>query len=135
MPDLLVNIDVDDLARAVAFYCDGLGLTAGRRFGDGAAEILGASAPIYLLRKEAGSAAFAAGDRRRAYERHWTPVHLDFVVPDIRGALERARAAGARVESGVRTEEWGRIALLSDPFGNGFCLIEFSARGYDAIAS
>jgi predicted enzyme related to lactoylglutathione lyase len=61
-------------------------------------------------------------------------VHLDFVVPDLHTALERACAAGARLEHDVRTEKWGRIALLSDPFGNGFCLIEFSGRGYDEIA-
>jgi hypothetical protein len=24
--------------------------------------------------------------------------------------------------------------MLADPFGNGFCLIEFNARGYDALA-
>jgi hypothetical protein len=24
--------------------------------------------------------------------------------------------------------------MFSDPFGNGFCLIEFTGRGYDAIA-
>jgi hypothetical protein len=36
-------------------------------------------------------------------------VHLDFVVEDLETAL-------------------------ADPFGNGFCLVEFSERGYDAIA-
>jgi predicted enzyme related to lactoylglutathione lyase len=60
-------------------------------------------------------------------------VHLDFVVPDIATALEKARAAGARVESDVRVEKWGKIVLLADPFGNGFCLIEFLGRGYDEI--
>jgi len=25
-------------------------------------------------------------------------------------------------------------SLLADPFGNGFCLLEFVGRGYDAIA-
>jgi len=24
--------------------------------------------------------------------------------------------------------------LLADPFGNGFCLIQFTGRGYDEIA-
>jgi predicted enzyme related to lactoylglutathione lyase len=35
----------------------------------------------------------------------------------------------------VRTHVWGRIAVLSDPFGNGFCLIQFLNRGYDEIAT
>jgi len=29
---------------------------------------------------------------------------------------------------------WGRIAVLADTSGKGFCLLEFSERGYDAIA-
>ena len=134
MADLLVNIDVDDLKKAVAFYRDAFGLDLGRRLGEGAVEMLGAGAPIYLLQKPAGSAAVLDAAAKRSYTRHWTPVHLDFVVPDLPAALERARTAGAQVERGMRTETWGHIALLSDPFGNGFCLIEFVGRGYDEIA-
>ncbi len=129
---LLVNIDVDDLDTAVAFYRDALDLKVARRFGGGGAEMVGSSAPIYLLQKKPGTAAFKDGPARD-YGRHWTPVHLDFVVPDIATAIEKARAAGARVESDVRVEKWGKIVLLADPFGNGFCLIEFLGRGYDEI--
>jgi hypothetical protein len=32
------------------------------------------------------------------------------------------------------TAEWGRLAVLRDRSGHGFCLIESSARGYDAVA-
>lgn len=35
----------------------------------------------------------------------------------------------------IRESSWGRIAVMSDPFGNGYCLIEFSDAGYDAVAS
>jgi predicted enzyme related to lactoylglutathione lyase len=133
MTGLLVNIDVDDIDRAVAFYRDGLGLTVGRRFGEDFVEMLGSSSPIYLLRKRAGTPAFKDG-ALRDYRRHWTPVHLDFAVTDIRKALARAREAGARVESDIRTAKWGHIALLADPFGNGFCLLEFVGRGYDEIS-
>ncbi|HEY6986285.1 MAG TPA: VOC family protein, partial [Rhodanobacteraceae bacterium] len=38
-------------------------------------------------------------------------------------------------EGEVRTARWGRIATLADPFGHGFCLIEFLNRGYDEIAT
>jgi hypothetical protein len=34
----------------------------------------------------------------------------------------------------MRTASWGRIAHFADPFGNGFCLLEFLNRGYDEIA-
>ena len=122
MPDLLVNIDVDDLEKAVAFYSQAFGLVVGRRFGAGGAEMLGSSAPIYLLQKPAGSLAAAAAKQRRDYSRHWTPVHLDFVVTEMESALARAEAAGAALEAPVRTSSWGRLALMADPFGNGFCL-------------
>lgn len=130
---LLVNIDVDDLGRAVAFYTEALPLRTGRRFGPHGVELLGAGSPLYLLAKPAGSEG-APGDERR-YGRHWTPVHLDFAVPDLAAAVARATAAGAVLESPATSHAWGSIAMFADPFGHGFCLIEFSERGYDAIAS
>jgi len=130
---LLVNIDVDDLEKATRFYCEGLGLRVGRRF-KGWTELVGAAAPIYLLPKPPGTEAFPKGEKRD-YLRHWTPVHLDFVVTDIRKALERALAAGATLERDVTDHAYGKLALLADPFGNGFCLIEFAGRGYDAIVA
>jgi catechol 2,3-dioxygenase-like lactoylglutathione lyase family enzyme len=86
---LLANIDVDDLARAQAFYVDALGLRVGRRLGDGVVELLGASSPIYLLQKSSGSAATPTNGWTRDYSRHWTPVHLDFVVDDLAASLAR----------------------------------------------
>jgi predicted enzyme related to lactoylglutathione lyase len=129
----IVNIDVPDIAAAEAFYRDGLGLVAGRRLGAAALEMLGSPTALYLLEKPAGSAA-AKGAMPRDYARHWTPVHLDFVTQDVDAAVSRAVSAGAVLESPVRDADWGRIAMLADPFGNGFCLIQFTARGYDAIA-
>jgi len=133
--ELLANIDVDDVAVATDFYCRALNLTVGRRFGTSGIELLGASSAIYLLEKPAGSVSTSAPGSSRNYSRHWTPVHLDFVVPDILVACERARAAGAIAEGPMRTESWGHIAMFADPFGHGFCLIQFLNRGYDEIAS
>ena len=130
--DLLVNIDVDDLDRATAFYTAALPLRVGRRFGGGFVELLGAAAPIYLLAKPAGGE--GAPGCPRGYGRHWTPVHFDFAVPDLDAAVARATAAGAALEAPAASRAWGRIAMLADPFGHGFCLLEFGARGYDAIA-
>lgn len=127
---LLVNIDVPELAPAEAFYGAAFGLRIGRRFGADAVELLGADAPIYLLHKAAG-----AGDSRRDYARHWTPVHCDVVVDDLDAALARAIAAGALQEGATREAVWGRIVQLSDPFGHGWCLLQFSGRGYDEIST
>lgn len=131
---LLANIDVEDLAKGIDFYCQALGLKLGRRFGRSAAELLGGSSAIYLLEKPAGSAATAASAQTRHYSRHWTPVHLDFIVPQLDAAVTRATAAGGRLEGEVRIHSWGRIAAFADPFGHGFCLIEFLNRGYEEIA-
>lgn len=130
--NFIVNIDVPDLAAAEAFYLAAFGLRIGRRLGTGAVELLGGPTPLYLLQNEAGSAATEDGDVRD-YERHWTPLHLDWVVEDIDAALMRAVAAGAMLEQPVRKRRWGRIAVLADPFGHGFCLIQFSGEGYDAL--
>ena len=135
MVQLLVNLDVDDLERAVEFYTKGLGLEIGRRFDDGFVELLGAQAPIYLLRKAADTKPFEAARAGRDYSRHWTPVHLDFVVPDLDAALEKAVGAGAALEGAPSEHAYGRLALLSDPFGHGFCLLEFRGNGYDELLS
>ena len=132
---LLVNLDVDDIGRATAFYCSALGLSVGRRFGDAAVELVGGNAPIYLLKKASGSQASPATVQARSYERHWTPVHLDFVVEDIEAAVAKALAAGATLEQAAQTHRWGKLALLADPFGHGFCFVQFLGRGYDEIAT
>jgi len=133
--DLLVNIDVDDLERAIAFYTGAFGLQVGRRFGDDGAELLGGTAPIYLLVNEAGSSASRATTQVRDYRRHWTPLHLDFVVQDIDSAVRRAVNAGAVLEQAVHSSNWGKLALMADPFGHGFCLVQFVGGGYDEIAT
>jgi predicted enzyme related to lactoylglutathione lyase len=132
MAGLLVNIDVDDLGRAERFYCEGIGLKVGRRF-DGWTELVGAGSPIYLLPKLPGSEVSPASAQKRDYARHWTPVHLDFVVDDIGAAVARAVKAGATLERDTTTHAYGLLALLADPFGNGFCLLQFTGRGYDEI--
>jgi predicted enzyme related to lactoylglutathione lyase len=133
VPGLLVNIDIPDLEKAGRFYCAALGLRPGRRFA-GALELLGSTTPIYLLAKHAGTQAASTTSAKRNYARHWTPVHLDFVVSDLSAAVAKAVAAGAVLEQPAARRKWGSIALLADPFGNGFCLLQFHGRGYDEIA-
>jgi predicted enzyme related to lactoylglutathione lyase len=132
--DFVANIDVDDLDKAVCFYEAAFGLKVGRRFGASGVEMLGATAPIYLLVKASGTTVTNAAADVRRYDRHWTPVHLDFVVEEIESAVAGAVAAGARLEASISTATWGKLALMSDPFGHGFCFIEFLGRGYDEIA-
>lgn len=132
--DFLVNIDVDDLDRAIRFYQSAFGLETGRRFGGAGVEMTGGPAPVYLLVKPAGTRVTEAAAQHRNYVRHWTPAHLDFVTDDIEQAVERALAAGAILEQPVATHKWGKLALMADPFGHGFCFVQFLGRGYDEIA-
>lgn len=134
-PAILINIDVDDLDRATAFYASLLELKVGRRFGAFGVELVGGAAPLYLLVKAADTAVSPASSECRRYARHWTPVHLDFAVPDLDRAVAAALAAGATQDKIPETHRWGKIAHMADPFGHGFCLIEFLGRGYDEVAS
>jgi predicted enzyme related to lactoylglutathione lyase len=133
VPGLLLNIDVPDIEAAVEFYTAALGLTVGRRFDEDFVELLGADAPIYLLKKDAGTAIGPEGGDRRRYERHWSPIHPDFTVQEMDAAIERASAAGAIQEGETCDAPYGKLAMFADPFGHGFCLIEFNAKGYDAL--
>lgn len=127
----IVNIDVPEIGRGVSFYEQALGLREVRRlFGGRVAEMAGGPAAVFLIEHAAGSAALPNTPAVRDYGRHWTPVHLDFVVADCDAAVARAVLAGAVADGEVRGFSWGRLATLSDPFGNGFCLLEFSDEGY-----
>lgn len=128
-------IDVPDLERGIAFYTSALGLHLGRRFDTHWAELLGASSAIDLLATPAGSTASPKTGATRDYGRHWTAVHLDLEVPDLDVAVARAVRAGAVLEIPIRTEPYGRLANMADPFGHGFCLLEMNERGYDALVS
>ena len=132
---VLLNIDVPDLARAQAFYSAAFGLQPARRMGPEVLELTGGTVAIYLLQKPAGSRPTPDASAIRTYARHWCPVHFDVVVDDIEAAVARCLEAGAVEERAIETANWGRIAQFADPFGHGFCLIQFSRRGYDAIAS
>jgi len=131
--NLLLNIDVPDLDAAATFYTTAFDLRRGRRFDADGLELLGANAPIYLLRKAAGSV--GAAQSARDYARHWSPLHVDVVVDDVDIALARAVAAGAVQEGETREAAWGRIVQVADPFGHGWCLLQFIGRGYDEIST
>lgn len=132
--EIRICIDVDDLERGIAFYSQGLGLRPGRRFGAEWAELLGAGSPVDLLVSAAGTPAMGQGQpQRRDYARHWTPVHLDFVVDDVDAAVARLVKLGAVLERPVQDRRWGRMANMADPFGHGLDLLEFRGRGYDEM--
>jgi predicted enzyme related to lactoylglutathione lyase len=132
--NFILNLDVDDIVKAERFYSAAFGLQAARRF-DFGVEMLGGPVPIYLLTKPADTSVSAHTLQVRRYARHWMPLHLDFVVDDIDAAVQQALRAGAKLEQPVATQVWGRLALLADPFGHGFCFVQFLGRGYDELTT
>jgi predicted enzyme related to lactoylglutathione lyase len=122
---IIINIDVPDLDRAIPFYTAALGLTHTRTLDHDTAELTGAAAMIYLLQKSGGSRAVNTPPVAREYTRHWTPVHFDLVVDDVDTAAARAIAAGATPETGHIDWRGSRCVSFSDPFGHGFCFIQF----------
>ncbi len=132
--EIRICIDVDDLERAITFYTQGLGLRLGRRLDFDWAELLGGSSPIDLLANAPGTAPLGdSHPERRDYARHWTPVHLDFVVSGIEAAAQKLVSLGATLERPIADRRWGRMASLADPFGHGIDLLEFKGRGYDEM--
>jgi len=127
-------IDVADLERGIAFYCDGLGLALKRRLSPSWVELAGANLPIFLLGNRKPTANLGGMQIQRDFARHWTPVHLDFIVPELDAAVARLTGLGATLDRPIQLAEYGRMANMADPFGNGFDLIEFSGSGYDAVS-
>jgi predicted enzyme related to lactoylglutathione lyase len=133
---LIINIDVPDLNAGISFYETGLNFRLRRLlFERTVAEMDGAAGRIFLIQHSAGAIAVPGTSIVRSYSNHWTPVHLDIVVTDLDTAVARVSAAGAIASGSVTEHAFGRLAPLRDPFGHGFCLIEFNDVGYDAVVS
>lgn len=119
-----ISIDVPSLAEGVAFYSAAFGFRKKAEPFPGLAVLEGLNVELCLLEKPAGSKPAPETEDQRRYERHWSPVHLDFHVDDLRTTLERVLALGAKQEQIFENTEHGSAAFCSDPFGHGFCLLE-----------
>ena len=120
--DVHVYIGVTELEHGIAFYTKGLGLRLRRRLRTNWVELEGASVPIFLL----------VSNRPRDFAGPWT-VHLDFITADLDAAIRQAQEAGAVLDRALQQREWGRMANMTDPFGNSFDLIEFAPGGYENV--
>ena len=118
-----VTIDVPHLDQGLDFYCGALGLVEVARPMPTYAVLACGDSRIGLMEKSAGSRPAPGSEDLRRYERHWTPVHIDFHVGDFEAALARALAAGALCEHRFDLKGRPPIAFCSDPFGHGFCLL------------
>src|SRR5262245_28577579 len=102
-----VSVDVPSLAQGVAFYCAAFGFSKKSEPVPGVAVLDGLNMELCLLEKPAGSKPSPNAVDRRKFERHWTPVHLDFHVEDLHLALQRVEAHGAKREQVFENPEDG----------------------------
>lgn len=121
MATVSICIDVSDLKTATTFYCEALGCSLEKAQETHNTLSLD-SITIHLSLKEAGSPATRTGSSLRSFDRHWTPVHLDFDVQDVDATAAEVERLGGTIEE-VKRAEWGAAAFCADPFGNGFCLL------------
>lgn len=118
-----VTIDVPRLDEGLKFYQEALGLVEVARPVPTYAVLACGAAQLGLIEKPPGTRPAMGSDDVRRYERHWTPVHIDFHVDDFAAVLARALAAGAKLEQKFDGGAHPPAAFCSDPFGNGFCII------------
>jgi predicted enzyme related to lactoylglutathione lyase len=124
MISVSVSVDVPNLADGVRFYTNAFGFSKASEPVPGVVVLRAGDSEICLLEKAAGSIPSSYTQETRHYQRHWTPVHMDFHVDNLKSVLARALEAGAKQEQLFDNPEHGSVAFCSDPFGHGFCLIE-----------
>jgi len=118
-----VSIDVPSIDDGLKFFGKVFGFVESSRPHPGYAMLTAGDSTIGLLAKPAGSSPAEGSSDVRKYERHWTPVHMDFRVEDFEATLKRALEAGAKSEQVHRVPGYPPVAFCSDPFGHGFCIV------------
>jgi catechol 2,3-dioxygenase-like lactoylglutathione lyase family enzyme len=119
-----ISVDVPSLEEGIRFYGDAFGFEKVSEPYPGVAVVHTDGARLLVLAKRAGTTPCAAAGAARHYDRHWTPVHIDFHVDDFKSALVRVISAGATQERLFESPGRPSVAFCGDPFGHGFCLIE-----------
>ncbi|MEO1000015.1 MAG: VOC family protein [Pseudomonadota bacterium] len=119
----LVTLVVPDYDAAIRHYCDGLGfaLAEDRALGGGKRWVVvqpGATGAALLLARADGAAQAA-----RVGDQTGGRVAFFLEVPDFDAAAERI-APHVTFEEAPRDEDYGRVAVFRDAFGNRWDLIE-----------
>ena len=123
MISIEICIDVPDLERGIRFYAEAFGFSKVAEPYPGVVVLKVGEVAITLLEKADQSRPSPHTRDLRHYDRHWTPVHVDFHVDDVKAALDRAVSAGAIKEQFFAEPGHGQVAFCADPFGNGFCIL------------
>lgn len=122
MSRISVCIDVSNMENAITFYTQSLGCELVKE-GEEYTELSFDGLKMYLAKRESGSNPLIIGESSRSFERHWTPVHLDFHVSDIKNCVDKIIELGG-IKEKESSGDWGSVAFCADPFGNGFCVMK-----------
>jgi catechol 2,3-dioxygenase-like lactoylglutathione lyase family enzyme len=128
MSTVSVRYIVDDVQGAVDFYVERLGFEVAMRPGPGFAMLsLGDLRLLLNAPGGGGGAGQAMPDGRRPEPGGWNRFQIE--VDDLRGTVDKLRAAGVAFRSDVIEGRGGAQALLDDPAGNPIELFQPAARG------
>ncbi|SCG59086.1 VOC family protein [Micromonospora humi] len=122
-PTVTVSLPIADRATSHRFYVDALGWTAiGEPAADGIPEPLqfAVNDGLRLMLVPSGGFGWVIGDHEVA-ERGHSECVLSWVAGDpdeVRGIVDRARVAGARVVTPPAEQPWGYTAAFADPDGH-----------------
>ena len=125
MAKISVCIDVSEMEKAIQFYTNALGCDLVEKK-EQYTELSANGLTVYLAENAAGTNPLVNGKAVRNYERHWTPIHLDFHVSDLNKSVSMVMKLGG-VKEGEKSGDWGSVAFCADPFGNGFCLMQYNS--------
>lgn len=125
MAKISVCIDVSEMEKAIQFYTKALGCELVQKK-EQYTELVADGLTIYLAENATGTNPLINGQAVRSYDRHWTPVHLDIHVSDLARCVSLIEELGG-VKEEEKTGDWGAVAFCADPFGNGFCVMQYNS--------
>ena len=122
-PAVTPYLCVGDGRAALAWYAEALGAQVGEPWVDadgriGHAELTVAGHPVFL------SEGYPEYGVEPPVEGRGAPMSVVLLVDDCAAALERARAAGARVTREVDVQPERSVATILDPSGHRWMLVE-----------
>ena len=106
-----------NLDRSIAFYRDQLGLTVKKRSGD-FVTLESANVGVYLWSKRWKWSPSPPKEGRSPQG-----MYPHFVIPDVKGTMERLRQAGYRIVAEAKDYDYGTEGFVADPDGFVWALI------------
>jgi len=112
-----ILLEVKNLDRSIAFYRDQLGLTVKKRSGD-FAMLESANVGVYLWSKRWKWSPPPPKEGRSPQG-----MYPHFVIPDVKGTMERLRQTGYRIVAEAKDYDYGTEGFVADPDGFVWALI------------